>query len=72
MAVICGWCDTPTPSRAFAECEDCGSAYCKRCLTDGLCEECRALAEDPAEPDMDAPSFAETHESAWRQKRSLG
>lgn len=42
------------------ECADCEAGDC------GVC-----LASEPAEPDMDAPSFAESHEAAYAAKRAV-
>ena len=45
---------------SLGQCADCDFDECGRCL----------IAREPAEPDYDAVSFAERHDSAYAAKRA--
>lgn len=78
MRAFCTTCDRSYGADEAAACRECHVSVCDLCVNrDGLCVECAdtcgvCLANEPAEPDYDAPSFAERHEAAWADKRRLG
>lgn len=72
---FCPTCDQPYPLDRASICQSCEIFLCDRCVDkEGLCVECRdedcGVCEAEREPDYDAPSFAESHESAYAAKRA--
>lgn len=58
----------PDAEEGVYYCLDCGA---RKPMSDEDREAYVCLATEPAEPDCDAVSFAESHEAAWRQKGAV-